>query len=290
MFSDIVEWLEGFLGDYGPEMVGSLVVVLGAVIILWVIKRSIRRWSSGVDRRYVDSSEHTDRERGQRLVTLTRVMLMLVRFAVWSIVILTVMAIWGIPMAPFVAAAAAIGVAIGFGAQNLVRDVIAGFFILVENQFGIGDVVAIGGVTGTVEAITLRTTVLRDLNGNEYHVPNGQIVVTTNMTQGFARVVADFGVSYSTDIDRAMDVILDESTALSEDPDWSSAFLGAPEMLGVNNLSDSAVEIRVLATVIPEMRWAVDREFNRRVKNRLDAEGIEIPYNYLKVVLQSDED
>ena len=290
MFSDIVEWLEGLLGDYGPEMVGSLVVVLGAVIILWVIKRAIRRWSSGVDRRYVDSSEHTDRERGQRLVTLTRVMLMLVRFVVWSIVILTVMAIWGIPMAPFVAAAAAIGVAVGFGAQNLVRDVIAGFFILVENQFGIGDVVAIGGVTGTVEAITLRTTVLRDLNGNEYHVPNGHIVVTTNMTQGFARVVADFGVSYSTDIDRAMDVILDESTALSEDPDWSSAFLGAPEMLGVNNLSDSAVEIRVLATVIPEMRWAVDREFNRRVKNRLDAEGIEIPYNYLKVVLQSDED
>ena len=290
MFSDVVEWLERFLGDYGPEMVGSLVVVLGAVIILWVIKRSIRRWSSSVGRRYVDSDEHSDRERGQRLVTLTSVILMLARITVWPIVILTVMAIWGIPMAPFVAAAAAIGVAIGFGAQDLVRDIIAGFFILVENQFGLGDVVAIGGVTGTVEAITLRTTVLRDLNGNEYHVPNGHIVVTTNMTQGYARVVADFDVSYSTDIDRAMDVILDESTALSEDPDWSSAFLGAPEMLGVTNLSDSAVEIRVLAPVIPEMRWAVDREFNRRVKNRLDAEGIEIPYNYLKVVLQSDED
>lgn len=290
MFSDVVEWLERFLSDYGPEMVGSLVVVLGAVIILWIIKRSIRRWSSTVDRRYIDSEDHSDREQGQRLVTLTSVILMLVRIVVWSIVILTLMAIWGIPMTPFVAAAATIGIAIGFGAQDLVRDVIAGFFIIVENQFGIGDVVSIGGVSGTVETITLRTTVLRDLNGNEYHVPNGHIVVTTNMTQGFARVVADFGVSYATDIDRAMDVILDESTALAEDPEWSSAFLAAPEMLGVNSLSDSAVEIRVLATVIPDMRWAVDREFNRRVKNRLDAEGIEIPYNYLKVVLQSDED
>jgi small conductance mechanosensitive channel len=289
VFSDVVEWVEGFVRDYGSELVGSMAVVLGAVVLLWITKRSIERWSSRVDSQYVASDDHNDRERGQRLVTLTGVMVMLLRVVVWAIVILTIMGIWGIPMAPFVAATATVGIAIGFGAQDLVKDVIAGFFILVEDQFGIGDVVSISGVSGTVENITLRTTVLRDLDGNEYHVPNGHIVVTTNMTQGFARVVADVGVSYGTDVDQAMAVILDEATVMADDPAWSHAFLKPPEMLGVNSLSDSAVEIRVMATVIPEERWTVKREFNRRIKNRLDAEGIEIPYNYLNVVLQSDD-
>lgn len=214
---------------------------------------------------------------------------MLLRVVVWVIVILTIMGIWGIPMAPFMAAAATIGIAIGFGAQDLVKDVIAGFFILVEDQFGIGDVVSIGGVSGTVEAITLRTTVLRDLDGNEFHVPNGHIVVTTNMTQGYARVVSDIGVSYDADVDTAMSVILDEAMEMTDDPEWSEAFLGEPEMLGVNNLDESSVEIRLVAKVIPEDRWRVKREFNRRVKIRLDAEGIEIPYSHMKVILQSDD-
>ena len=290
MFNDITDWFQGFMSDYGSEVAGSFAVVLGAVIFIWLAGRAIRRWSARVDRQYVASDDHTDREKGQRLVTLTGVMVMLLKIVVWVIVILTLMGIWGIPMAPFVAATATVGIAIGFGAQDLVKDVIAGFFILVEDQFGIGDVVAIGGVSGTVEDITLRTTVLRDLDGNEYHVPNGHIDVTTNMTQGFARVVADVGVSYDTDIDSAMAVILDEATAMADDPEWSHAFIRAPEMLGVNNLDDSAVEIRVMATVITEERWTVKREFNRRIKNRLDEEGIEIPYNHLKVVLQSDVD
>ena len=289
MFDDGGEWLTQFMSDYGPEMIATASVVVGAIVAMWFITRAIRRWSSSVDRRYVTSDAHTDRERGQRLVTLTNVMLMLFRVVVWSIVILTTMGIWGIPMTPFVAAAATIGIAVGFGAQDLVRDVIAGFFILVEDQFGIGDVVSIGGVSGTVETLTLRTTVLRDLDGNEYHVPNGHIVVTTNMTQGFARVVADIGVSYSTDVDSAMTVILDEVTAMADDPDWSEAFLEAPEMLGVNSLGDSSVEIRVVAKVVPEERWTVRREINRRIKNRLDAESIEIAYKYLNVLLQSDD-
>jgi len=289
VFDDAAEWLDQFMSDYGSEMIATAAVLVGAIIVMWFVRRAIRRWSSSVDRRYVASELHTDRERGQRLVTLTNVTLMLIRLVVWAIVILTIMGIWGIPMTPFVAAAATIGIAIGFGAQDLVRDVIAGFFILVEDQFGIGDVVSIGGVSGTVEEITLRTTVLRDLDGNEYHVPNGHIVVTTNMTQGFTRVVADIGVSYSTDVDSAMAVILDEVTAMANDPDWSDSFLAPPEMLGVNSLGDSSVEIRIVAKVVPEERWTVKREINRRIKNRLDAETIEIPYNYLSVVLQSKD-
>jgi small-conductance mechanosensitive channel len=290
VFEDALDWFEEFLDAYASEMVATVAVLIGAVVVIWFVKRGIRRWSTNVDRRYVASDQHVDRERGQRLVTLTSVALVLVRIVVWVLAILTIMGIWGIPMSPFVAAAATIGIAIGFGAQDLVKDVIAGFFILVEDQFGIGDVVSIGGVSGTVEAITLRTTVLRDLDGNEYHIPNGHIVVTTNMTQGFARVVADIGVSYSTDVDMAMSVILDEAASMADDPGWSESFLGAPEMLGVNGLNDSSVEIRLVAKVIPEERWTVKREFNRRIKNRLDAEGIEIPYNHISVVIQSDDD
>jgi small conductance mechanosensitive channel len=131
--------------------------------------------------------------------------------------------------------------------------------------------------------------VLRDINGNAHHVPNGQITVASNMTPDYARVVADIGVSYDTDIDRAIEVIGDEMHLLANDPEWSASFLKQPEMLGVNKLDESAVVIRVLATVIPELRWMVKREFLRRIKNRLDAEDIEIPYNYVSIVIQGDD-
>lgn len=289
MVAAISDTFEDLRGNLGAELLASIAVIVGAVVVLWFIRRGIRRWSNRIEREYVESDDHSDRERGQRLVTLTSVMVMILRIVVWAIVILTIMGIWGIPMSPFVAIAATVGLAVGFGAQDLVKDVIAGFFILVEDQFGIGDVVSIAGVSGSVEAIKLRTTVLRDIDGNTHHIPNGRIVVASNMTPDVARVVADIGVSYDTDVDHAIEVILDEANALANDPDWSGAFLSPPEMLGVNKLDDSAVEIRVLATVITEERWTVKREFNRRIKNRLDAEGIEIPYNYMSVVIHSDE-
>lgn len=290
MLESVVDWLKGYEDSFGAEVFGSVVVLVGALVVLSIARRGIRRWSNRVDSEYVESDHHSDRERGQRLITLTSVMLMLVRAVVWTVVILTLMAIWGIPMTPLIAVATTIGIAVGFGAQDLVKDVIAGFFILVENQFGIGDVVSIGGVSGTVEAIKLRTTVLRDINGNEHHVPNGRITVASNMTPDYAKVVADIGVSYATDVDHAIRVISDEAAMMAEDPEWAFAFLGSPEMLGVNKLDESAVEIRIMAKVIPEQRWTVKREFNRRIKNRLDAEGIEIPFNHLTVVLRQEEE
>jgi len=283
------DWAGTLRTNVGSEILATIAVVIVALMILWTVKRSIERWSNRLEKRYGDSHDHSDRERGQRLVTLTSVMQILLKMAVWVIVILTVMGIWGIPMSPFIAVAATLGIAVGFGAQDLVKDVIAGFFILVEDQFGIGDVVTIAGVSGTVEAIKLRTTVLRDLNGNAHHVPNGQIAVASNLTPDFARVVADIGVSYDTDVDQAIEVIADEMSVLANDPEWSASFLKEPEMLGVNKLDESAVVIRALATVITEQRWAVKREFLRRIKNRLDAESIEIPYNYVSVVIQGDD-
>jgi small conductance mechanosensitive channel len=240
--------------------------------------------------RLAGSDAHEDREKAQRFKTLSGVIMVVVLVAVWSVVILTIMGVWGIPMAPFLAVGTTIGIAVGFGAQDVVRDVIAGFLILVEDQYSVGDVVEIAGVSGSVEKIRLRTTVLRDLDGNVHHVPNGQIRVASNMTSAFARYVADISISYDSDIDLAMEVILDTGTAMVQEPRWSPFVLEEPQMLGVEQLGDSAVTIRLVLTVATEERWAIRREFLKRVKLALDAAGIEIPYAYLTVVMKQEED
>lgn len=288
MSESIGEFLSALWSERGFEILATLGTVVGAVVVIAVIRRALDRWKRRVTGRLMESEMHDDRERGQRLVTLTDVARIIVNIVVWSVVILTVMGIWGIPLTPFVAVGATVGVAVGFGAQDVVRDVIAGFLILLENQYAIGDVVTIAGVEGTVEAIRLRTTVLRDISGNVHHVPNGQITVASNRTSDFARYVADIPVSYDTDLDVAMAVILDEAMAMYRESGWANKFVAEPTMLGVDELADSSVKIRLLMTVATEDRWAVKREFLRRIKIRLDREGIEIPYAYMNVVIQQD--
>jgi small conductance mechanosensitive channel len=173
--------------------------------------------------------------------------------------------------------------AVGFGAQDLVKDFIAGFFILVEDQFAIGDTVTIAGVTGTVEDIQLRVTVLRDLEGNQLFVPNGQVVVTTNFTSAYAKPVIDVGISYETDVDRALAILKDELDALASDPAWTGRISGESEIMGVNELGDSAVVLRARLVTDANERWTVRREALRRVKNRFDAEGISIPFPQVTV-------
>jgi len=253
---------------------------------VFLVRRSVDRWNTRIETQLASSDEHHERERGQRLATLADVARLVLSLVVWSIVIVTIMGIWGIPMGPFVAIGATIGLAVGFGAQDAVRDVIAGFLILLEDQYAIGDVVSIAGVSGTVEAIKLRTTVLRDLSGYAHHVPNGQIKVASNKTSEFARYVADIPVAYDVDVDRAMEVIHDEAMRMFAEPGWAGSFLSEPEMLGVNELGDSAVVIRLLLTTATEQRWAVKREFLRRLKRRLDDEHIEIPYTYMNLIIE----
>ena len=197
---------------------------------------------------------------------------------------LVIMGIWGIPIAPFLAIGTVVGIGVGFGAQDFVKSVIAGFFVIMEDQYGIGDVITIAGVTGAVEKITLRTTVLRDLEGNVHHVPNGHIDVATNSTAGHSAVVIDVGVGYAEDVDRVIEVITDEAQAFSADPEWADVFLQEPTVLGVNMLGDWSVDVRVVLTVEPDKRWMIKRDFLRRIKTRLDAEGIEIPFPYRTIV------
>ena len=192
--------------------------------------------------------------------------------------ILVIFGVWGISITPFLAMGTVVAAAVGFGAQDVVKDFIAGFFILVEDQFRVGDTVTIADVSGTVEDIQFRVTKLRDLEGKVHIVPNGQIKVASNHTSLYARPVIDVGISYDSDVDQALAVMKDELDALRADPEWSDRVRGEPEVLGVNSLDDSAVVLRARLTTTAQERWPVRREALRRIKKRFDTEGITIPF------------
>lgn len=282
------EFIETIRSNWGAEISATLIVVVASAFVLVLVRSTIRRWTSRVENRYALSDDHEQREQAKRLRTITGVVRMVFSLTVWAVAVLTIMATWGIPMTPLVTVGATIGVAIGFGAQDFVKDVIGGFFVLVEDQYAVGDVVRIADVSGSVEAITLRSTVLRDLDGNRHFVPNGQVRVASNMTSGFSRVVVDVPVSYDTDLDRAMEVIADEASRMSLSDEWSGSFLEPPSMLGVDRLDASSVNLRVVLTTVSDERWRVKRGFLKLIKQRLDREGIEIPYQYVNLVARDN--
>lgn len=183
-----------------------------------------------------------------------------------------------ISIGPILAGAGVLGLAVSFGAQSLVKDVIAGFFILLENQFAVGDTIEVVGKSGTVELMTLRIVQLRDIEGVLHTVPNGQIGAVSNKTRAWSRAVVDVGVAYDARVDLVLAVFADEARAFAEDDVWGRQLDGPPEVLGVQDLGDSAVVIRTLLKTLPGGHWAAGREFRRRMKNRLDREGIEIPF------------
>jgi small conductance mechanosensitive channel len=179
---------------------------------------------------------------------------------------------------PLLAGAGILGLAVSFGSQSLVKDVIAGFFILMEHQFDVGDVIEVAGLAGGVERMTLRVVMLRDLEGTLHIIPNGQITTVSNKTRGWSRALLDIGVGYASNVDHALEVLRDEARTFADDSAWSFKLDGPPEVVGVQGLGDNAVTIRVMFRTGPGMQWEVGREFRRRAKNRLDREGIEIPF------------
>jgi moderate conductance mechanosensitive channel len=181
-------------------------------------------------------------------------------------------------IAPLLAGAGILGLAVSFGAQSLVKDVINGFFLLIDNSIAVGDVVEIAGKTGSVERVNLRVVQLRGLDGTVHIIPNGQITVVSNMTRGWSRAVVDVGVAYETDLDRALDIVADEATRMAAEKDWAARLDGAPEVQGVQELAENGVTLRVLFRTLPGRQWEVARDFRRRIKDRFDREGIEIPF------------
>jgi moderate conductance mechanosensitive channel len=253
------------------------VAVLAILVLAWLSRRLLRVLTNRLRHIADDEDPTTLSAAGQRAHTLAGIAHNIGSILIWLGAGLMVLDQF-IAIGPLLAGVGVVGLAVSFGAQSLVKDVISGFFILLENQFGMGDVVAINGVAGKVERMTLRVVMLRDLEGVMHVIPNGTISVVSNRTRGFSRSVLDIGVAYEEDIDRVIAVLRDLELEFHADPAWQQAFIDKPEVLGVQALADSSVNVRVLFTTHPGRQWEVAREFRRRVKNRFDAEGITIPF------------
>ncbi|MCA1806856.1 MAG: mechanosensitive ion channel family protein, partial [Actinobacteria bacterium] len=260
----------------------AVLLIIGVAYIarklaLVVVTRLIRR-TVGHDKSLTQVAED------RREKTLIDSIGTALRIGIWIIAGMMLLEEFGVNIAPLLAGAGVIGVALGFGAQSIVKDALSGLLIIFENQYRIGDVVQINSeVAGVVEKITLRETVLRDLDGMVHHVPNGYVQVATNMTMEFSNVNIDIGVSYNADIDQIEKVINDVGDAMAHDKDWRDAIIEAPAFLRVDSFADSAIVVKILGKTTADQRWAVAGEFRRRLKAAFDKNDIEIPFPQLVV-------
>ncbi|HKY14074.1 MAG TPA: mechanosensitive ion channel family protein [Microthrixaceae bacterium] len=209
-----------------------------------------------------------------RAASLSSVLKGLVALGVWTTAVFMVLGELEVNLAPLIAGAGVASIAIGFGAQSLVRDVVTGTFILLEDQFGVGDIIDVGVATGTVERITLRTTQLRDVAGTVWHVPNGAIIRVGNKSQNWARAVVDITVEGDADVRRARHVVRRVADELVVDPEWSARISGAPDEQGVQAITVDGITLRTVVDTEPASQWGVERELRLRIKEGLDAEGI----------------
>jgi moderate conductance mechanosensitive channel len=254
-----------------------VVIVVAAWIVIGILQRLIRLFRERL------ASRMGDPEAVKRAATLGRVFRYLVAVVVSLIAGMLVLGEIGISVAPILGAAGVVGLAVGFGAQSLVKDYFAGFFILLEDQIRNGDVVEVAGKSGLVEEITLRYVRLRDYHGSVHYIANGLITTVTNMSRGFAQSVVDVGIAYREDVDEAFGVMREVATAMRADPAFAPRILDDLEIAGVDQLADSAVVLRCRFKVMPLEQWGVRREFLRRLKRAFDERGIEIPFPHVTV-------
>ena len=197
---------------------------------------------------------------------------------IWVVSVLMILSELGVAIGPLLAAAGIAGVAVGFGGQYLIRDIITGMFIILENQYRVGDVVCFGDTCGSVEHISLRMTMLRDLDGTVHHIPHGEVKTVSNMTKGYARVNLDVGVGYGSDIGQVIEVINAVGQQLANDPYWKDQIMEAPAFLRIDTFGDSALIVKILGKVQPLAQWDVTGELRKRLKSAFDQAGIEIPF------------
>ena len=267
-----------------------LVILVVAFVVNRLIRRAIRRFTDTISGAAVSAGKlHAIRDKAPgmlipaegslraaaRAQTIGSVLRSLSTAVVYSIAAVTVLGELGINLGPIVASAGIAGVAIGFGAQSLVKDFLSGVFMLVEDQYGVGDIIDVGEAKGTVEAVGLRTTRLRDIEGTVWYIPNGQINRVGNKSQEWARALLDITVAYETNVRQAEEIIKDVAYSMWHDENWSSKLLEEPEIWGVENLSTAGVDIRVGIKTRPSEQFKVMRELRTRLKERFDEEGIQ---------------
>jgi small conductance mechanosensitive channel len=257
----------------------SGIKVLSILLVAWLFNQfglmAIKKIIHSVMKPDKYASQREEKLRENTIVGLVSTVLHLL---VWVLAILIVLTELNVNIGPLIAGAGVIGFAIGFGAQSLVKDFIAGIFIVLENQYRVGDVVDLDGVGGKVQRITMRSTVLRDLNGNLHHIPNGTVSRSTNKTMEYARINLTIGVSYKSDIEKVKKVINAVGLELSKDEEWKDQIIEAPYFVRISDFAESAVKIKIFGKVLPAKQWAITGELRRRIKMAFDKNKIEIPF------------
>lgn len=273
------------LGAKGLRFV--LILALAMIfsrVLARVVAEVVARVTTGDDDgdvlRAIESRKRTD--------TLKNVASRTASVAVWTVAIVMALSEIGYNVGPLLAGAGVAGIAIGFGAQNLVRDFFAGFFMLTENQIRVGDVAVINGQSGLVEQINLRTTILRDVSGDVHIFPNGAITQLTNRTREFSFYVFDVGVAYTEDIERVMRVMKDVAAELKQDAEIGGLMLEPIEVFGLDKFADSAIVIKARIKTTPNQQWIVGRAYNLRLKKRFDEANIEFPYPHRTVIIRGE--
>ena len=263
-----------FIKDKADEALQIVLILAGSGLLI----RAVRILADRLVRFVQDDDPLTTNQRELRAVTLAGVFKGVSKIVIVLVAGLTILGILGINTAPLIAGASVSGLAISFGAQNLIRDFISGFFILLENQYRVGDVIRAAGVSGQVEDMNLRITVLRDLEGVAHFIPNGEIKVVSNLAKEWSRAVVNVGVAYKENLDRVVSVLNTVGQELSRDPIFGQGILEPPQVLGVENFGDSQITLRIVTKTRPLKQWETARELRKRIKAAFDTEGIEMPF------------
>jgi moderate conductance mechanosensitive channel len=257
------------------------ILIIAALIVTLLARRFVHRLLKKAEAKRKAESDHAAVERQQRTATVARLLLGTLQIVIWSIVVLIVLDSIGVRLGPLLAGAGIIGVALGFGAQTIVRDTLSGFFILAEDQYDVGDTVELqttgGPVAGTVESLTLRVTNVRSFDGTLNTVPNGNINVTSNRTRGWGRAIVDIRLSFDEDVEKVRVVLAELFDDLGDAEPFASGLRASPEVLGVVQLAVDAQILRVTAETVPSRRFEIERDLRERVTTRLTERGINLP-------------
>jgi len=290
--AEVLAWLTG-------EPLYIIGLIAFAFVVRWLLHRLVdrvvrraetgvlpaRAWRDGHPKEKSRSSSTTSARRALRARTMGTLLKSIISAVVFTVLVIMVLAELGYNIAPILAGAGVLGVAVGFGSQSLVKDFLSGVFMLVEDQYGVGDVVDLGSATGTVEAVSLRVTRLRDVDGTVWYVRNGEILRVGNMSQNWARTVLDIPVDYSEDLVHVREVLTEVAHNLWIDDEYQKVIIEEPEVWGVQSLDADSVVVRVTLKTAPMEQWNVAREMRERVKARFDLEEIEIP-RHQRIVYQ----
>lgn len=288
IWSSSTAFLSWFLG--APLYITIVIIsafVLNSIVTRG-IKRGVRKAAQSAQRERLGSARKNARtheltdilmgeRREQRAEAIGQLLKSSAQIMIWGTAVLLVLTRLGVDVGPLLASAGVVGVALGFGAQTLVKDYLAGIFLIIEDQFGVGDMVDLGVAIGTVEEVSLRVTRLRDLSGVVWYIRNGEIIRVANRSQGWTMASVEIPVAYDEDLDRIRNIVEQIASDMDEDPTYDDMLLGRPEFAGIESVSGEAVFIKVIAKVAPQQQMTLARALRERIKNAFDAAGVRVP-------------